>query len=208
MKKSGFIFSLDSFVAFTILILSVSFFIFIINIPNNYFLVLQQANQLAFDTLKIMATTSENSDSPTYLQEAFSAYSTNDQAKMRNILFKVAGGNGKGLIPKGYGYAIQFYDLSTGRLDTFYDAGQDILSDRYGIKYTKFKVSASTFISTYSIKPSPGESPFCYLSCKGFDQATGRKDDSVCTATPCDSPISLFNPGENKLYLVRFIVYS
>jgi len=209
MRQCGFIFSLDAFVAFTLTMLTISLFIFTIGTPKPYYSSLEQAHQLAHDTLQAMATSSsELSGHPTYLEQAINAYRENDGGAIRRIMFKVAGGNATsdfGMIPKGFGYSLQFYNFSNQNVSTAYDAGADPLSDRYGKKFTKLQASANTFASLYHLYPSVGESGYCYLTCRGYN---GTDPSLNCNATPCDTPGMFFSAGSNTIQLVRLVVYT
>jgi len=207
MRQCGFIFSLDAFVAFTLTMLTISLFIFTIGTPKPYYSSLEQAHQLAHDTLQAMATSSDQLGGPTYLEQAISAHRRNDDADLRRIMFQVAGGNSTslGIIPKGFGYSLQFYNFNNQSVSTAYDAGSDHLSDRYGKRFTKLQSSANTFASLYQIYPSVGESSYCYLSCYGYN-GTGRS--AFCNSTPCDTPPMYFNQGSNTIQLVRLVVYT
>ncbi|MCX8198028.1 MAG: hypothetical protein N3F07_02425 [Candidatus Micrarchaeota archaeon] len=207
MRLLGFIFSLDAFVAFTLIMLSISVLMFSLGTPKPYFPYLEQARQLAHDTLQVMATTSESQGGPTYLESAVA--NRNNPSALRQIMFKVAGGNSshRGIIPQGYAYKLQFYNFNdpANPVFTAYDSGRDPLSDRYGKSFSKVQASATVFASLYDVPPNPGASPFCYISCFGYTPAGPAYP---CNTTPCDSPTSNFQQGKNTIQLIRLVVYA
>jgi len=203
MDGRGFVFSLDAFVAFTLMMVVIGLLIFTIGAPKPFYSELEQTHQLAHDTLGVLATSSDTPGS-SYLGRILGG------ADAEQILFKVAGGSNntayQPIIPKGYGYALERYNFNTDSWVSIYDAGTELTSDRYGKRFTKVQASSTVFTSFYTDPPKPGESPFCYLGCRGY-VAYGNYQ-SPCNATPCDKPISNFIPGNNSIQLVRFVVYA
>lgn len=199
MRKCGFIFSLDAFVAFTLTMVTISLLIFTIGTPKPYYPSLGQAQQLAHDTLQVLATTSPTSGSPPYYLE--SAVSGRGPISRSEVMNKTA----NGIIPHGYGYRLQEYNFSSGNWALLYDSSSDPLSGRENRNFTKLSASADLFSSFYEVDPVRGESPYCYLSCKGY---SGAGYASPCTVTPCERPTSGFQAGENAVRLVRFTVYT
>lgn len=203
MDKGGFVFSLDAFVAFTLMMVVIGLLIFTIGTPKPFYSELEQTHQLARDTLNVLAT---SSDGPglTYLEQILGG------ADAEPILFKVAGGSNNTayhpIIPKGYGYALERYNFNTNSWTSIYDAGNRNSSDRYGKSFTKVQASSTIFTSFYTDIPKPGESPFCHMGCRGYISYGNYQ--SPCNATPCNMPISNFIPGENSIQLVRFVVYA
>ncbi len=215
MRHAGFIFSLDAFVAFTLIMITVGMLIFIIGTPKPYYSSLEQAHQLAYDTLSALATSSNAGGSPTYLEQIMGGVSA------KPIMFKVAGGNGTypGIIPRGFGYRLEKYDFQTDEWNSqpIYDAGTDCngtsiygnfgyYSDRCGKSFTKLQASATMFASIYAKTPEPGASPYCYLSCLGYASPGTNKE--VCDTVPCNVSKWNFLPGNNSIGLVRLVVYT
>ncbi len=208
----GFIFSLDAFVAFSLIMITIGLLIFTIGTPKPYYLSLEQAHQLAHDTLTVLATSTDNPPEGTYLEQILGG----SGSTVNGIMFKVAGGKEpdfRPIIPKGYGYRLDSYQFNSGNWAMLYDSGNDpaarvkgcdYLSDRCGKEFTKLQASATTFASLYSAPPNPGQSPFCYLSCFGYARTPG----TACNVTPCDVPKSNFLPGNNSIAIVRLTVYT
>ena len=208
----GFIFSLDAFVAFSLIMITISLLIFTIGTPKPYYYSLEQAHQLAHDTLQALATSTDNPSHGTYLEQILGG----SGPQVNRVMFAVAGGDGNNyrpIIPKGYGYRLDSYQFSNGNWTMLYDSGNDQAarvrgctygSDRCGKEFTKLQASATTFASLYSTPPNPGQSPFCYLNCFGY----GRTAGTACNVTPCDTPKSNFLPGNNSIAIVRLTVYT
>jgi hypothetical protein len=209
MRSGGFIFSLDAFVAFTLTMVTVSLLIFTIGTPKPYYPSLEQAHELAYDTLQTLSAASQgDSCTQTYLEQVLAGGSCGLSGG--DIMRRVAGGDPsyRGIIPKGFGFRLETYDFAAGNWNPapLYDSSTDPLSDRSGKNFSKLQASATVFSSFYSTEPRRGESQYCYLSCFGY-QPDGTYSQS-CNATPCDRPISDFLPGENSVQLVRLVVYT
>ncbi|MCX8196899.1 MAG: hypothetical protein N3G80_01105 [Candidatus Micrarchaeota archaeon] len=208
----GFVFSVDAFVAFTIVMLTVAFLTFTVGTPKPYYYSLQQAHQLAYDTLMVISSTTDDPTKGTYLEQILNG------ANPHEILAKIAGGAENSsspyrpIIPQGFGYSLEIYRFADNSWRMLYDSGNnpnaavrgcDYLSNRCGRKFTKISASATTFGSMYVIPPNPGQSPFCYLSCTGYGRTSPE-----CDITPCNNTISNFLPGKNSISVVRFTVYA
>lgn len=208
MQRSGFIFSLDAFVAFTLIMVTVSLLIFTIGTPKPYYPSLEQAHTLAHDTLEALATSSPSAGSPTYLEKIISAGSTLPASP---IIIPVAGGDdaiSNPMIPKGFGYRLETVNINDGTTTLVYDSKIDPNSDRYKKDFSKLQASSTIFTSIYSPAPIAARSPYCYFSCHGFDPNNPTSDVSNCSATPCDSPKSTLLPWQNSIQIVRLVVYT
>ncbi|VVB99629.1 Uncharacterised protein [uncultured archaeon] len=215
MERRGFIFSLDAFIAFTLTMITISLLIFTIGTPKPFYPSLEQAHQLAHDTLQALATSTDDPAQGTYLEQIIA---NQRGATTAQILNRVAGGNASypNIIPPGYGYRIETYEFNkslSGRVGWYvlYDAGAEdsgcvYKSDRCGKNFTKLSASATTFASIYVSTPKPGDSPYCYLSCFGYGPGNTHADP--CNVTPCQAPISNFDVGQNSIQIVRFVVYT
>jgi len=216
MCARGFVFSLDAFVAFVLIMITINLLIFTIGTPKPYYAELEAAHILAHDTLQVLATSGDatgNAPAPTYLEKILRGDSSTSE-----IMRKVAGGSGNyPIIPKGYGYRLEYLNISTQTTGVenwklLYDSGTDPGSDRNGKNFTKLQASATTFLSVYLTHPPwPGESPFCYKSCSGYNwtENDGTINRAVpCNITPCDTVKSKFLTGDNTVIIVRLIVYT
>jgi len=223
MCARGFVFSLDAFVAFVLLMVTVNLLIFTIGTPKPYHAELEAAHMLAHDTLYALATSGDGMSASTYLEQILA--DEGNKPAIREIMYKVAGGQEgayRPIIPRGYGYRLEYLNFGAVQADAdaageawvpIYDAGTDLCpgSDRCGKKFTKLQASATTFLSLYTIEPAPGESPFCHANCRGYE-APGANGiptyKSTCNVTPCDAAKSNFLHGENTVRIVRLVVYT
>ncbi|MEM2137715.1 MAG: hypothetical protein QW568_01375 [Candidatus Anstonellaceae archaeon] len=209
MQRQGFIFSLDAFVAFTLIMITISLLIFLIGTPKPFYPSLEQAHMLAYDTLTVLATSTNGQGNPTYLEQIMNE---GQSATTDEIMRKVAGGaaNHSPIIPYGYGFRLEKLvfnaDGSAVVSKVLYNSSSDTASDRYGKQFTKLQTSATTFMSIYSVPRRPGESPFCYLNCRGYDG--GGSYLSTCDKTPCNVSKSNFESGESEVVLVQLVVFT
>ncbi|MFA6327845.1 MAG: hypothetical protein WCY41_00170 [Candidatus Micrarchaeia archaeon] len=217
MGARGFVFSLDAFVAFILIMITINLLIFTIGAPKPYYAELEAAHVIAHDTLQVLATSGSAAQAgephQTYLETILQG-----DGSAPDIMRKVAGGN-EGyppIIPKGYGYRLEYLNLDGTHGETsddwvaIYDAGKDQASDRFGKSYTKLQASATIFLSAYVLKPMPGQSPFCYAGCRGYGiNGSGEYVYAQpCDTTPCNVTTSNFRVGENTVRIVRLVVYT
>ena len=232
MCARGFVFSLDAFVAFVLIMITINLLIFTIGTPKPYYAELEAAHILAYDTLQVLSASGDISQpgtpAQTYLERILRDDSSDD---MPDMMRRVAGGNDscsltarcRPIIPKGYGYKLQYLNLDNAQAGagspppgasedwkTLYDAGADPQSDRFGKNYTKLQASATVFLSAYVFQPMPGKSPFCHASCNGYgiDENGNEIAAAPCDTTPCNTTKSNFRAGENTVRIVRLIVYT
>ena len=190
MGARGFVFSLDAFVAFVLIMITINLLIFTIGTPKPYFAELESAHILAHDTLAVLSA-SGDAPSQTYLETILG--NMGNKAQIDGIMRRVAGGDARyrSIIPGGYGYRLEYLDFGaangTEQWTPIYDAGTDGCgygSDRCGKSFTKLQASATTFLSAYDPAPMPGESPFCYASCSGYEMPDGS--GNIVRAVPCN----------------------
>jgi hypothetical protein len=221
MRKRGFVFSLDAFVAFVLIMVTVNFLIFTMGTPKAYHSELEAAHILAHDTLEVLATSGDEGVPETYLERILA--NQGDLQAIHEIMARVAGGNPNyyPIIPHGYGYKLDYldWDSSTPGNEVWqplYDAGVDGCartprSDRCGKNFTKLQASSTAFMSVYSPMPYPGESPFCHASCHGYEGVGAGGVilyKSTCNVTPCDIVKSNFLPGQSSVRILRLVVYT
>jgi hypothetical protein len=196
---------LDAFVAFTLIMITISLLIFLIGTPKPFYPSLEQAHMLAYDTLSVLATSTDDADNPTYLEQIMGSGETN------KIMREVVGGeaNHSPIIPYGYGFRLEKVvfnaDSSAVVVDVLYNSSADWQSDRFGRQFSKLQTSATTFMSITTGR-NPGESPFCYRNCRGYDG--GGRYLTTCDKTPCNVSKSNFEPGGNDIVLLQLVVFT
>ncbi len=216
MKRSrGYVFSLDAFVAFTLILISIQAMILMTSLPKGYQRALLQADLLARDTLQTLSIAEprcpQNSGpcGSTYLEliysgtlrEACGSDLRDSCARVRTFLDDA--------IPPQYSYGLSFYDLSSGAWTDYYDASNDVDSTHYGITYRRVKASSQIFMIGYSIPLYTGRSPYCNVECRGWDEQTkSDKPPEQCGQVPCDVPRNNLDKGEFHTGLLRMTVWG
>jgi hypothetical protein len=213
MNGRGFIFSLDAFVAFVLIMITINLMIFTIGTPKPYHAELEAAHILAHDTLRVLATSGDSlpGTEQTYLERILA--NEGDTVAINDIMVRVAGGSSaRSIIPRGYGYRLEYLNVDAPGGENWvalYDAGTDgcaFGSDRCGKNFTKLQASETTLLAGYDPLPAPGESPFCHAGCQGY--ISPGVYAPTCNTTPCDTVNSNFLAGSNSLRIVRLVVYT
>ena len=190
MDRKAFVFSLDAFVAFTLIIAALYTLVFFSTVPSAYYSALMQANFLAKDSLLSLSTT-QYGDGQTYLDRVLEELHRGNQEPAYTYL--------GALIPKQFGYSIS--TCGNGgpegcEWETLYDTAVDY--DPYGHKdsYDKLRATAQALYIVVDAARDKGESPYGYITCTG-------------DYTVCDLPLPYeYEEGEVSLKLVRLEVYT
>ncbi len=193
----AFIFSIDAFVAFTLIIVVLHALIFLSAVPSSYYGGLMQANYLARDTLNslVAANASRVLDNQYYARMSMLDYivSTNDTEAVRDYV----GAN----IPYEYGYTLEFWNSQGKDWGVIYDTA-NYRDDPHNKLYNKLRATSHSIFFGYTDvtgRRNPG-TPYCYMTCNG-DKYGGN------CPSECDTPVSLYDAGEAALGLVRLSVY-
>jgi len=183
----AFVFSLDSFVAFTLTVAALYTLIFFSTVPSAYYAGLMQANYLAKDTLLSLATTAYDEDQ-TYLDYIVGMLPGEPEPARLYI---------GALIPHQFGYKLETWDeeASPPQWALLYDTAEDEESPN-NQHYYKLKATAQSVYLIFDPARNPGESPYGYISCDG--------NYTVCDEPPYDHGMI----GDASLQLVRFTVYT
>jgi|GEM_PF-1599872 len=155
--RKAFVFSLDAFVALMLVLLAINSAIALSSVPKGYYSSLEQAHDLAKDTLRSMQATQYN-ERLTYVD----AVLVGGGERLRAI-----GLSAEKAIPMQFGYRFDRFNALTNAWETLYDSANDPSSSRYGKVQRKLSASYRLFFSSYEVSPNRGESPFCYKSCSG-----------------------------------------
>ncbi|VVB98027.1 Uncharacterised protein [uncultured archaeon] len=191
----GFIFSIDAFVAFTLVLVVLHSLIFLAAVPSSYYAGLTQANYLARDTLNTLtyadAALVLNDTTLDGISLMHYIIMTKDVGNLEAIRAYVGA-----LIPDQYGYTLEFRDSAAGSWSLLYDT-KDYADDPHNKLYNKLKASSySIFFGYTDAGRDPKSSPYCYITCNG----------PGCP-TQCDKPKSFYEAGHAALGLVRLTVY-
>jgi hypothetical protein len=104
-QKSGFVFSLDAFVAFSLILISIQSLLIISSTPRGYYRGLNQADYLAQDTLQAL-TVAQDPAAPdqTYLDDVSRAIASNRPLVQSSNTIRAT----DSLIPRPFSYAFLF----------------------------------------------------------------------------------------------------
>jgi hypothetical protein len=206
----GFVFSLDAFVAFSLIIIAIQTIVIASSIPSGYYPALLQAQFLAKDTLNAISTTKISDNWQTALAQASRKIANGQPLQPSDAIIEIS----NKIIAPPYSYAYSFYDLKQKKWIVVYNASNlsYTTSDdpRINITFKRVAASSQMFVFEYSIDPVRPESPYCNVMCKGW---VGNPPDytppAACTKTPCDpQSASLYQTGDIAFGLLRLTVWG
>jgi len=212
--KAGFIFSLDAFVAFSLILVSIQSILVVSSTPSGYYKSLLQAEYLAKDTLYALSS-SNSSESPD--QQAsildFSAGNAMRGQKFdydREIIKKT-----NLAIPYPFSYAYHLYNSSSKEWRLLYNASSDSSTTdiRHGVRYWRVQAAANRLFVGYSDVQAPGDSPYCNVMCKGYSQTNTNTagyttPPADCTLVPCNVSKNTFDVGDFNVGILRLTVWG
>ncbi len=208
--RRGFVFSLDAFVSFSLIVIAIQSMIIMSSAPSGYYHGLLQAENLAKDTLHVISGTMTQSG-VTVVGEASSRimagqtfYSSDNIIIMTNRL-----------IPRPYSYAYNYYDLGTHQWIMLYNASDpnfntDPTDFHLNVTYRRVAASSQQLVLDYSSPVIRPQSPYCNVFCHGWDPSThAYRAPADCVQTPCDvMPASTFQAGNLTFGLLRLTVWG
>lgn len=222
--RGGYIFSLDAFVAFSLILIAIQALLLMTSTPRSYYPALLQAEYLAKDSLEAMSiayppcTTGIACDR-TYAELLYSGtgstsaltYGCARGAKstcshIRDTLDQA--------IPPQYSYSFAFYDLTGNSWRDIYNASADDQSTHYNVNYSRVMASGQIFMIGYTVPVRTGQSPYCNVECHGWvagDQSNPSPHNTSvgsCTKVPCDPPPDGFVEGNFQTGLMRMSVWG
>ncbi|MDE1798045.1 MAG: hypothetical protein KGH63_01405 [Candidatus Micrarchaeota archaeon] len=212
-KKPGFVFSLDAFVAFSLILIAIQSLLIISSTPRGYYRALNQADYLAQDTLQTLTVAQDlSAPSQTYMDSVSQAIASGSTLSHSSSAVKAA----DTLIPQPYSYAFLYYNTSNQKWVTLYNASADSLNaQHYGVPFHRVQAAAQMLVMGYS-DSSPlviSNSPYCNVVCKGWDRvngpAGGNSSASACQQVPCDVfPANMSNSGDFNVGVLRLVVWG
>ncbi|MFA5077531.1 MAG: hypothetical protein WC488_03845 [Candidatus Micrarchaeia archaeon] len=194
----AFIFSLDAFVAFSLILVALHALIFLAAVPSSYYGALMQANYFARDTLLSLTVAQANrvaglEDEPldASLLDYVIAHSSDPAVVRRHV---------GALIPVQYGYRLEICDPEPGGASAtcskIYDtADYSAAEDPHNKLYHKLQVSSNSIYFGY-VTERDYSNTHCYITCHGHP----------CQDL-CKPPVSNYDTGTAELGLVRLLVY-
>lgn len=172
----AFIFSLDSFVAFTLALLAIYSLIFFSSVPSAYYYLLTQAHYLSRDTLLALSTTTCTSEygSCAAYGSVLESIVAQDNAPLRTEMIRSTVGP---MVPPQFGYALEVSKDEGSSWELLYDtADYDYSVDPHEKSVRKLTVSSQVITFGFGDKVYKLEtSPYRYLSCNG-DGIMGGSD--------------------------------
>ncbi|MEK6982375.1 MAG: hypothetical protein AABX38_05575 [Candidatus Micrarchaeota archaeon] len=185
-SKKGFVFSLDSFVAFTLCLVIIYSLIFFSSIPSGYYDTLTQAHFLTKDTLNALISTkcsfTECTDKSVNVLEHIVFRSAQKDVAIQNFIGSK--------IPTQFGYRFEILGEAV-----VYDSRVNP-SDNHKKNSDKLSVSASTIVFGYGTRINNIQNPNVYKTCNG-----GR--ENLCT----DISSNLPNLPQFEIKTVKLTVY-
>lgn len=184
MSTRGFIFSLDSFVAFTLALIAIYTLIFFSSIPYGYYSALMQAHYLAEDSITALSLSTGQTVG---LSKLDYIVLNHNYAATPDYLDSV--------IPNQFGYSLESYDSNTKSWSAIYNTATDSNS-KHNKVYKKLRTSSYSLVFNYKTSSDllDSKNPFGYLTCKG-------------ELTQCNPPESSYERANSGMALVRLTVY-
>jgi hypothetical protein len=170
----AFIFSLDSFVAFTLALIAIYSLIFFSSVPSAYYFLLTQAHYLARDSLLAVSTSScitggcDNPDGTVLDNIAFHT----DMGQQKELIKNTIGL----MVPSQFGYTVSLSEDSGQGWTVLYDTATEA-ADPHAKGSSKLTVSTQVMTFGYSAAINKLKaSPYTYATCgAGADGGGGEE---------------------------------
>ncbi len=188
----GLIFSLDAFVSFTLMLMVVHALIFLYSLPRVPIAHFVEMKQLAHDILYSYLAINGSSmgiSGGLYSNKPMLFYIVKEGEVNPGI---VPGYFGK-LIPLQYGYRVEYRRGGSSDWEVLYSSAANTTDPHNNVEHVMSAVVGTTFYIT-THQRSGYDSCYKYGTCHGSE-------------TPCDFPVSLYNPGKQEAVSVRLVLY-
>jgi hypothetical protein len=181
-SMKGYMFSFDAMLGFLVSLVIIYTLLLLITMPYGYYYEFEQAYATARDT-GLMMYSADWDDAETYSrylageivkQNAFSDLCYNSDKGLRQI------------IPGQYAFTIEYYNFTDHEWKVLCARNATYDTKISCAEFRKFKVYAPLLIADYAGKYYPGDMPYCYVSCKGYEGGGDYAPDGECVYTPCD----------------------
>lgn len=196
MKRRAFVFSLDAFVAFSLILISIQSLLIITSVPKGYYPALLQAEFLAKDTLQAVSLAKDSAN-----QSLLGSSSANIVGGLSPASQLTQATDS--LIPPSYSYAYYFYNASSAKWILLYNASDPSHFDAFNpsasanghvnVSYRRVAASAQMLMMNYSSPMVTDYSPYCNVVCMGWHTNANAPssnwsgtDRQNCTKVPCD----------------------
>lgn len=207
-RRRGFVFSLDAFVSFSLIIIAIQSMIIISSAPSGYWHALLQAEDLAKDALHVVSGTMTPSGVSVMGEASASIIARSRFSAGDNIIIMT-----NQLIPRPYSYSYHYYDLGKHEWITLYNASADSdpADPHFNVTFRRVAASSEQLVLDYSSPVIRPQSPYCNVYCHGWDPVTHayRANRQDCVQTPCGAmPSSNFQTGNLTFGLLRLTVWG
>ncbi len=209
-RRQGFVFSLDAFVSFSLIVIAIQSMVIMASVPSGYWHGLLQAENLAKDTLHVVSSTMVSSGVTVVGQASERIMAGTNFSSGDNIIIMT-----NRLIPRPYSYAYNYYDLGTHQWVLLYNASDpnfnpDPADPHYNVTFHRVSASSQMLVLDYSSPVIRPQSPYCNVYCHGWDPATHTyRAPQDCVETPCTAmPASTFQTGNLTFGLLRLTVWG
>lgn len=215
-RRRGFVFSLDAFVSFSLIIIAIQSMIIISSVPSGYWHGLLQAEDLAKDALHVVSSTMTDSG-VTVMGEASARIMAGSPFYSGDKIILVT----NRLIPRPYSYSYHYYDLGKHEWITLYNASDpafnpDPTDPHFNVTFRRVAASSEQLVLDYASPVIRPQSPYCNVYCHGWDAQKAAAGDpspykgpAECTQTPCEAmPTSNFQSGNLTFGLLRLTVWG
>ncbi|MFH1306257.1 MAG: hypothetical protein ABIH83_01190 [Candidatus Micrarchaeota archaeon] len=219
MEKRGFAFSLDSFVAFSLILIAVQSLVVVSSSPVGYYRALEQANYIAQDSLNSLYEVRYDGGKDLFGEAVQGALEGNIDPSHSAKLIQIT----NDLVPDPYSYSYDYYDFGTRQWHPIHNASSDCPS-RYdngmrfcNMPFHRVAASSTLLIAVYKDPVIGGDSMNCNVVCKGYMPYESRTagtpvyttPPSECTKVPCDiQTASSFIHGDFSVGLLRLTVWG
>ncbi len=209
---AGFVFSLDAFIAFSLILMAIQTLLVLSATPHGYYRGLLQADFLAQDTLQTLAI-AQFQPGQSFLESASSTVISGGTFGSSYPIVKAT----DSLIPSPYSYAYFFYDFNRHAWFPLYNASADSLNPHHDVAFHRVQAVSQTLVMG---RPSDaplvaGQSPYCNVVCKGWGRTNNNGlggntvPPSACQQVPCDvSTGSTYDPGDFNVGVLRLVVWG
>ena len=113
----GFVFSLDSFVAFSLILIAIQSLVVISSTPSGYYQSLAQANFVAQDTLNVLSHVRHDDGQKDLLSDGAAAAMNNDPQMAEKLILAT-----NDLVPQPFSYTYDFYSFEDGQWHLIHNA--------------------------------------------------------------------------------------
>ncbi|MFH0927151.1 MAG: hypothetical protein V1822_01080 [Candidatus Micrarchaeota archaeon] len=218
--RRGFVFSLDSFVAFSLILIALQSIVVVSSAPSGYYHSLAQANFLAQDTLQVLSNVKYNNGQGGLFGDAAAA-GLNSQPRAAEKLILAT----NDLIPQPYSYAYDYYSFEDEKWHMIYNASKEECNPAYeanknaidighayrfcNVTFHRVEAASSMFVGVYQDPIERADSPYCNVACSGYVPGSGYSSNEACTKVPCNvQPASTFDAGDFRLGMIRLRVWG